>query len=365
LDTLVFQTNDLSAPGIVEPGTVMDLGSGSEVNEPPSWVESELVESEFVDKPVDNKAVMTVRAQLVVALEERRSALQTIEAALARETLLYEAIEELLASGAYGNLGRWDITEAKQKVGQMIETEQQSREALVKGIAELEGALKALGWSPPAAPELVAYWKFDEYEGSTASDSAGENNGTVHGAEWMAGLFGSALSFDGKDDYAEVPDDASLRFMQSSGFTISFWAKPVSQGHIVCKMRGQGQRGQFSYQMHWVSANSEFRFAAASSWKGAVVAKSGYNSAPAGSWYHVTGVYADRDMKIYLNGQLVDNKTFDLETGSSTPDKHLVIGARSYDSTITRFFGGKIDDVRIYDGALSDAEIWALFERGS
>lgn len=367
LDTLVFQTDDLPAPGGSGPTmvTITSTGVGSEVSEVPSRDDAELAESQFIDKAVENKAVLAVRAQLQAALEERRSALKTIDAALARETLLYEALEELLASGNYGGLSRWDIIEAKGKVSQMIETEEQSREALVKGIEELEGALQALGWSPPPPPELVAYWKFDEYSGTTANDSASKNNGTIHGAEWTTGLFGSALSFDGKDDYVEVPDDSTLRFMQSSSFTISFWAMPVSQGHIVCKMRGARQRNVFGYQTAWSPKNSTFGFAVESSWKGAVSATTGLNSAPAGSWYHVAAMYADKDIKIYLNGELRDNKTFDLSTGSTTPDKNLVIGARSYDSTITRFFGGKIDDVRIYDGALSDAEIWALCESGT
>ena len=66
-----------------------------------------------------------------------------------------------------------------------------------------------------------------------------------------------------------------------------------------------------------------------------------------------------------MNGELRDRRTFDLDTGSTTPDKNLVIGAKSYDTNILSFFGGKIDEVRIYDGALSDSEIWALYENGS
>ena len=341
VDTLVFQTNDLPAPG-----------------------GSELAESQITDKPVENKAVLAVRGQLLAALEERRAALKTIEGALARENQLYAALEEMLSSGAYKNISRWDVITAKQKVGTMIESEEQSRAALERGIAELEGALQALGWSPPAPPALVAYWKFDEHSGTTATDSLGKNNGTVHGAEWTTGLFGSALSFDGKDDYVEVPDNASLRFMQSSSFTISFWAMPVSRGYIVCKMRGGGRRNVFGYQTAWSPKVMAFWFAPEASWKAATSVSTGRDSAPAGSWHHVAGVYADKDIKIYLNGELRDNKTFALETGSTTPDKNLVIGARSYDSTITSYFGGKIDDVRIYDGALSDAEIWALCESG-
>ena len=345
LDTLVFQTEDLPSPA-----------------------GSELAESRFVDKPIENKEILAVRAQLQAALEERRAALRTIDSALARETQLYEALEVLLASGKYGDLSRWNVTEAKQKVSRMIASEEQSREVLRQAIEELLGALQALGWRPPPPPQMVAYWKFDEGRGTTANDSAGENNGTVHGAEWTAGRFNNALSFDGVDDYVEVGDDSSLRFMQSSSFTISAWAMPVLEtgnSYIVCKMRGGGRRSVFGYLVTWNSIISGFSFGGESSWKGYALIETGRNSAPVGSWYHIVGVYDDKEVRIYLNGELRGRRTFDLETGSTTPDKNLVIGAKSYDSTIKAFFGGKIDEVRIYDGALSDAEIWSLYEDSS
>lgn len=345
LDTLVFQTEGLPSPA-----------------------DSELAESRFVDKPVENKEILAVRAKLQTALEERRAALRTIDAALKRETQLYKALEDLLASGKYGDLSRWNVTEAKQRVSRMIETEKQSREVLRQAIEELLGALQALGWRPPPPPQMVAYWKFDEGQGTTANDSAGENNGTVHGAEWTSGEFNNALSFDGVDDYVEVGDDPSLRFMQSSSFTISAWVMPVLEtenSFIVCKMRGGGRRSVFGYLATWNSKISGFSFGGESSWKGYVLTQTGRNSAPVGSWYHLVGVYDDKDVRIYLNGELRSRRTFDLETGSTTPDKNLVIGAMSYDSKIKSFFGGKIDEVRIYDGALSDAEIWALHGYGS
>ena len=345
LDTLVFQTEDLPSPA-----------------------NSELAESRFVDKEVENKEVLAVRAKLQAALEERRAALQTIDSALARETQLYEALEGLLASGEYGDLSRWDVTEAKQRVSRMIASEEQSREVLRQAIEELQGALQALGWRPPPPPQMVAYWNFDEGQGAIANDSAGENNGTVHGAEWTSGKFNNALNFDGVDDYVEVPDDPSLRFMQSSSFTISAWVMPVLEignHYIVCKMRDGGRRSVFGYLATWNSVISGFSFGGESSWKGYALTETGRNSAPVGSWYHVVGVYDDKDVRIYLNGELRGRRTFDLETGSTTPDKNLVIGAKSYDSTVNAFFGGKIDEVCIYDGALSDAEIWTLYENGS
>jgi len=372
LDTLVFQTENLPSPA-----------------------NSELTESRFVDKRLENKEVLAVRAQLQAALEQRRAAMQTIEAAIKRETQLYQALEDLQASGEYGDLSRWNVAEAKQKVARMIASEEQSREVLRQAIEELLGALQALGWRPPPPPQMVAHWKFDEGRGTTANDSAGKNNGTIHGAEWTAGRFNNALSFDGVDDYVEVGDDPSLRFMQSSSFTISAWVIPVLEtenSYILCKMRSGGRRSDseagrlltssrttsrirtatplsrmrvFGYLATWNSKISGFSFGAESSWKGYVLAQTGLDSAPLGSWYHVVGVYDDEDVRIYLNGELRNRRTFDLETGSTTPDKNLVIGAMSYDSRIKYFFGGKIDEVRIYDGALSDAEVLTLYENGS
>jgi hypothetical protein len=76
----------------------------------------------------------------------------------------------------------------------------------------------------------------------------------------------------------------------------------------------------------------------------------------------VAAVYDKKDMKIYLNGELKDSSTFNYDTGSTAPDKNLAIGAKSLDSTIDDYFGGEIDDVRIYPYALNQAEITRLFE---
>ena len=170
-----------------------------------------------------------------------------------------------------------------------------------------------------------------------------------------------ALQFDGSGDYVTVPDNSALRFNQSSNFTIACWVKPSSSGYLICKMRASGI-GIFGYQLSWESSSSRFKFIAESSGYASTSIYSSNNSAPAGAWRHVAAVYSNKTMKIYCNGQPQGNGTFAYNTGTTTPDKALAIGARSYDLTVTSFFTGIIDDVRIYNSALSDQDVLTLYQ---
>src|SRR3989338_4761919 len=75
---------------------------------------------------------------------------------------------------------------------------------------------------PPSPPGLVAGYAFDEGSGTTATDTSGNNNsGTLtNGPAWSTGQYGGALSFDGTNDYVNVPDAASLDL---TSWTISAW----------------------------------------------------------------------------------------------------------------------------------------------
>ena len=76
-------------------------------------------------------------------------------------------------------------------------------------------------------PGLVGLWHFDEGNGTTAADSSDYgNDGTIHGATWTTGKPGSALKFDGNDDYVDCGNDPSLDIDEE--ITIMAWVKPNS-----------------------------------------------------------------------------------------------------------------------------------------
>jgi hypothetical protein len=216
-----------------------------------------------------------------------------------------------------------------------------------------------------ATAELVSHWTFDEGSGNTAYDSANGNHGIVYGATWTAGKINGGLYFDGVDDYVDVQDDPSLRFGQYDSFSISFWANPLSDGYVLTKMRASHQRGYFGYEISW--SDSKFYFTLDDSFATNVNLTTPEGSAPAGNWYFVTAVYDydnSKKMQIYLNGELCGSRTFYKDTGYTAPDKNLAIGARSYDSVLTRYFSGTIDDVRIYNHAIPEPATVSLLGFG-
>ena len=101
--------------------------------------------------------------------------------------------------------------------------------------------------TPLSETDLVACWHFDENTGTTVYDSSSNNNdGTIYGATWTTGISGSALSFDGTDDYVEVTDDPSLNPVNM--ITIEAWVKTIDTGlHKGIAVKGWGTGGNEGY----------------------------------------------------------------------------------------------------------------------
>lgn len=209
--------------------------------------------------------------------------------------------------------------------------------------------------------DMIAHWTFDEGSGQTAYDSAGSNNGTIYGATWTAGRIGGALSFNGTNSYVDVPDAPSLRFNQYDSYSIAYWAKPqytTGVGIVVSKMT-KNTWGAFGYDAQYSPLAQKFDFYAESTGLHWQLADTGNYSITPDNWYFIAGVYDNKTMEIYLNGVLMNTVTFDYDTGNTVPDNDLTIGMRAY--TDNSYYKGLIDDLRIYNNALSGSEIQQIY----
>ena len=216
-------------------------------------------------------------------------------------------------------------------------------------------ACVAAGMASPSGldtdPHLVGWWKLDDGEGKTVADSSGKGrNGTLQGeGEWVAGRDGKALQLNGKN-CIEIAGYKGISGTQPR--TVAAWVRTkASRGEILAwGLNDAGKMWTFGFVRGRVG----------------VTPKGGYlymnEEIHDGEWHHVAAVLTGGDppnlhddVKLYLDGEpaaIHDIGLLDLwpiETGSEM------------DVQIGRGFNGCLDDVRLYDRALSKDEINALF----
>ena len=110
----------------------------------------ERAEGSSVSELVRHALVKTYRLD---AIAEKIDALEQIDAALDKEWTAYEALEELLETGDYGDLKKSDIIHAIQQIHSSIQHEESSARALERSIEKLQDSLSALGYEPPPPPQ--------------------------------------------------------------------------------------------------------------------------------------------------------------------------------------------------------------------
>ncbi len=214
----------------------------------------------------------------------------------------------------------------------------------------------------------VGHWTFDEGSGQTAADSSGNTNsgtlGVAAGVDssdptWMCVTGGNALNFDGTDDVVEVLDAPEL--VPTGDMTLAAWVKLDTLPSVM------GEDAQFVHKRHSVAPwfSYQLQVEAASDkpkflWRntaGVQAIEWGSSALSTGTWYHVTGVRTGTALSLYVDG--VDVGTTSPSTSGSILDSDDDLSLGAAWSGGGRLAGG-VDDVRIYDRALSPAEITAL-----
>ena len=221
--------------------------------------------------------------------------------------------------------------------------------------------------SARAEANLVAHWEFEEDSGTTIYDSAGHNNGTIYGNPIReTGRLGKGLHLDGFDDYVEVPDNICLR---PEHITISVWIKldTFNQSVMVVGKSNYADAYNEQYALN-IRADATVSHRAGMNIKresGGQPSIGWYRvhsvtELETNTWYLLTGTWDGTTLRIYVNGVL-EAENIDVPPGpiDDCPGGTLKIGCwwNGHEERLN----GSIDDVRVYDGALSDTDIAELY----
>jgi hypothetical protein len=196
------------------------------------------------------------------------------------------------------------------------------------------------------APNMVSWWRSE----NNALDMIGGNNGTLqNGAGFAVGEVGQAFNLDGIDDYVAVPYAANLDFGPMTPLSVDFWALQTSAAstqHMI------GERlGCFPGNLTWQvseDATGGLTFGTVGNF---VTTGS---SLQLNTWTHVAGTFDGATLRIYVNGTLAGTLTGTLGPNINAP---LSIGTAG----TCQSFGGKIDEVEIFNRALSQIEIQSIY----
>jgi hypothetical protein len=197
---------------------------------------------------------------------------------------------------------------------------------------------------------MVGWWKFDETKGNVAADSSGNgNNGSLVGNPvWrpQGGKLGGAIELDGNGDYVKIDNESA--FDITGQITISAWVNITS---VPQEWTAIVTKGDSAWRMSTDFANNVFHFGLGSN-----DYLNGRTSVSSGQWHHVLCVYDGSKMSTYVDGRLDVSRP---RTGPiATNDFPVCIGENI--QLTGRFWHGLIDDVRVYNYALSENEIAAL-----
>lgn len=238
---------------------------------------------------------------------------------------------------------------------------------------------------------LVAHWSFDSISNNQFVDHVtNQTGGTVYGCQSVPGPVGNALGFDGLDDYARVPGDGlppPAVLSELSEGSISVWFKveniPMTFGIMpifyygrenACNFFDAANEGLIIEVGHSPIHNGSRRLYFTEWTNGCTYPSFCYDSGnpiTEGQWYHYVAVVGSDFNTGYLNGQLMTDRHYNFGNSNTheffsdaLAHENLWIG-RGYWDTDDMFFEGAIDEVKIFDHALTQEEVELLYLEGN
>ncbi|MCC7449023.1 MAG: LamG domain-containing protein, partial [Anaerolineae bacterium] len=205
----------------------------------------------------------------------------------------------------------------------------------------------------------VSYWRLGETSGKTAADVMGSNPGTITGgvtlgtAGAISGDSDKAMTFNGSSGYISIANKASLNF--TGDFTLEAWAMPTvlnGQERLILNKGGNQYRLGINANNRWYGSVyiGGVRYNIVGSVKPAV-----------GRWDHIVLTRSGSTLTLYINGASAGTVT---AAGTlDTTTRILAIGRKG--ASASSYFRGAIDEVAIYNTALSPAQVSAHYNIGS
>ncbi len=231
-----------------------------------------------------------------------------------------------------------------------------------------------LGGSPVGSP--VGYWKFNEGADNTCSGgtndacNSGSAGSALDGAQtnmsvpatstsgWtQAGKFGKALNFDGTDDYIQVSNTTALH--PSSAITVTGWVRRSTIGTVDVIAATSTILGN-DWWLDISSDKARFGIKVGST----LYFPSGTTTIAANTWYHIAGVYDGETASVYVNG-ILDGSDTTPSGAMTTTSQNMRIGAYSDSVSLNSPFGGQLDEVKLYNTALTADQIKIDMNQGA
>jgi hypothetical protein len=235
--------------------------------------------------------------------------------------------------------------------------------ATVSGAKDASGNVMTspVSWSfttAAATPAgLIAAYSFSEGTGTTVADLSGKGHtGTISNATWTtSGKYGNALSFNGTNALVTINDAADLDL--TTGMTLEAWVQPTANATFwsaaIAKEQPSDPANDVAYALYTADGGSKppSVHGLFGSGGGADKTAVGTSNLTLNTWVHLAGTYDGTALRLYVNGALVATKA---QTGSMT----ATTGALRIGGDFSKeYFTGLIDEVRVYNRALSQTEI--------
>lgn len=209
---------------------------------------------------------------------------------------------------------------------------------------------------------ITAMWLFDDGEGTIATDSSqNDNDGTIHGAQWVDGRFGKALEFNGTDNWVEVSHSDSVVFEAGTSFTLTLHFKGTSVGGSLAGKNYEDTSQSTPWYMLWNGgADGKIAFFLRDG-SNASFRMNSTTDINDDQWHFIAG-RADAETgkaTLWIDGTQEAEYDFNADSGYGTSEGVFHIGRH-----FNRYSAGIIDEVALFNVALSEDDMQSIMNDG-